>query len=262
MVAVDHSPSQDDLIAKVASHFYRSDAAFVTTFSRCKSQFLRRAVCILTCVLIQPWYPALSADATNGALTPDAAQATDILGIRQDAEQIISLRSGASSGSDRHQLNNYRALVVRRVLEADLQTQAAESQLEFEIAYTYDAIVREQRKENNVNQLFNVANFTQSGTLGIIGPCADLRNEFTTESVCGLVGAGVGIILPVVGIVYAKYAKASHLTPPTFMSPYLNGKAVDGFQSATTGSALSRLARSRREHHPPRGSQHRLEAAL
>ncbi len=131
----------------------------MTTLPRCKSLFSRPAVCILSCLLIQPWSPAVSTAATNGALTPDAAQAADILGIRQDAEQIISLRSGASPDSERHQLNTYRALVIRKILEADLQMQAAESQLEFEIAYTYDAIVREQRKENKVNQLVNAANF-------------------------------------------------------------------------------------------------------
>src|SRR5688572_29294167 len=109
---------------------------------------LRSAVSVLACLLIQPWYLAVSADATDGALTPDAAQTADILGIRQEAEQIISLRRGASSDSERHQLNNYRAFVLRKIFEAILQLQAAESQLEFEINYTYDAIAREQRKEN------------------------------------------------------------------------------------------------------------------
>jgi hypothetical protein len=182
----------------------------------------------LACLLIHPWYLDVSADAADGALTPDAAQTADILGIRQEAEQIISRRRGPSSGSERHQLNNYRGFVLRRIFEAILQLQAAESQLEFEINYTYDAIAREQRKENRFNQFLNAANFAQAGTFGIIGPVADLHNKFILESTSGVVSGGVATVLPVIGILYSRFAKASHLTPPAFMSPYLSGKPVDG----------------------------------
>jgi hypothetical protein len=162
------------------------------------------------------------------ALTPSAAQTAEILGIRQEAEQILSLRRTASSDSEKHQFNNFRNVVLRKVFEAILQLQAAESQLEFEINYTYDSIEREQRKENTVNQVLNAANFAQAGTFGIIGPVADLNNKFTLESTSGVVSGGIGTILPIVGILYGKVAKASRLTPPAFMSTYLNGKPVDG----------------------------------
>ncbi|MDZ4838354.1 MAG: hypothetical protein SGJ27_31615 [Candidatus Melainabacteria bacterium] len=193
------------------------------------SRFARSAVCTLSCLLIQPWYLAVLADTTGGALTADAAQTADILGIRQEAEQIISMRrSGASSDSDRRQLNNYRALVVRKVFEADLQTQSAESRIEFEIAYTYDAITRQQRRENTVNQIFNATNFTQSGVIGILSGCHDLNNKFVIESTESLVSGAVGTVLATTGILYGKIAKAPHLTPPAFMSPYVKGKPVDG----------------------------------
>jgi len=192
-------------------------------------RFSRNAVCISACLLIQPWHLAALAATTDGALTADAAQAADILGIRQEAEQIIAMRkAGVGSAADRHQFNNYRALVVRKVFEADLQTQVAESRLEFEIAYAYDAIMRQQRKENTVNQLLNTANFTQFGVLGILAGVCDLKEKFIWESTLGLVSAGVGTSLPILGMIYSKQAKASHLTPPAFMAPYVNGKPVDG----------------------------------
>lgn len=207
-----------------------------TVVHKSLSRFLRTVVCISACLLIQPWClvasaaatPNATSDLTTNSLTSDAAQTADILGIRKEAEQIISLRRGTNSDSERHQLNNYRALVLRKIFEATLQLQAAESQLEFEINYTYDAIQREQRKENTVNQFLNAANFAQAGTFGIIGPVADLHNNFLLESTCGVVSGGVGTILPMLSIFYGKFAKASHLTPPAFMSPYLLGKPVDG----------------------------------
>lgn len=190
----------------------------------------RRAVCIFVCLLIQPWCLAVSADAINGSLTPEAAQTADILGIRQEAEQIISLRnSGANLDVERHQLNDHRARVLRKIFEAVLQLQAAENQLEIEIDYTKDAIAREQRKANNVNQFFNTLNFAQLGVLyGMVEPYSNIHNKFTQSAICTTVGAGVGTLLPVVGIFYNKCAKASNLTPPAFMSHYLNGKPVDG----------------------------------
>ena len=125
-----------------------------------------RAVCVLVCLLIQPWHIAVSANAINGDLTPEAALAADILGIRQEAEQIASLRrSGANSDIERHQFNDHRARVLRKIFEAVLQLQAAESQLEIEIDYTKDAIAREQRKANKANQIFNTLNFAQLGVL-------------------------------------------------------------------------------------------------
>jgi hypothetical protein len=191
-----------------------------------KSRIFRSAVCIFACLLIQPAYLSVSAAATDGVLTPASAQTADILGIRQEAEQIISMRRGSGSGSERHQLNNFRGLALRRFFQAFLELQAAESQLEFEINYTYDAIARQQRHENKVNQFLNAANFTQSGTFGIIAPIADLHSKFKLESTIGLVSGGVATLLPTIGIFYGKVAKASHLTPPSFMSPYLNGQAV------------------------------------
>lgn len=194
-----------------------------------QSRFLRNAICVLSCFLIQPWCLTASADATDGgALSSKSTQTADILGIRREVERIISLRRGASSDSEKNQLNNNRAFVLRRIFDAILQLQAAESQLEFEINYTYDAIEREQRKENKVNQLFNIANFTQSSVLGIIAPVCDLREQFIEESTVSLVSGAVGTLLPILGIFYTKFAKAHSLTPPALMSNYLNGKAVDG----------------------------------
>lgn len=179
----------------------------------------RSAVCVLACLLLQPWHLAISANAAEVALSADASQTADILGIRREAEQIIASRRGASS---------QRSFVLRRIFEAVLQLQAAESQLEFEINYTYDAIAREQRKENAVNQFLNAANFGQGSTFGIIEPVADMHNKFKLESKLGILSGAIGTGLPVLGIVYGKFAKASHLTPPPFMSLYLNGKKVDG----------------------------------
>ncbi|HEY9677651.1 MAG TPA: hypothetical protein V6C76_06565 [Drouetiella sp.] len=250
------------------------------------SRCLRTIVCILCCLIVQPWYLAAMADtlscaeagssptriaavgapsiptpiaavgasslptsiaalgspsdsvntdaispastvSVSNGLTADAAQTADVLDVRQLSERVIRLRQDSKTDIEKRQLNDERALLLRRIFEAVLQLQSAESQLEFEISFTYDAIAREQRRENTVNQIFNAANFAQSGTFGIIGPVADLNNHFVVESTTGVVSTGIGTVLPIIGMIYNKRAKASHLTPPEIMSPYLNGKPVD-----------------------------------
>lgn len=194
------------------------------------SRFFHRAICVFTCIAVQPWQCAALAESAGGSyLTPDAAQTADLLGVRQEAEQIVALRrSGASSESERRRLTSYRALLVRKIFEADLQTQSAESRMEFEIAYAYDAITRQQRRENNFNQVLNAANFTQAGIFGILSGTADLHNKFIIESTESLISGAIGTAIPTISIFYGKVAKAKHLTPPAFMAPYVKGSPVDG----------------------------------
>lgn len=204
----------------------------ITLFHQIITKFVRNAVCILACVLIQPWYlaaSAASAGTTDGALTSDAAQTADILGIRQEVEQIISMRrSGAGLSGERHQFNSLRAHVLRKIFEADLQNQSAESRLEFEIAYAYDAIAREQRKESNIKQTLNAVNFTQFGVFSLVTSSEGLHNQFGYQSTQSLISGGIGTVLGGASMLYGKVAKASHLKPPEFMWQYVNGKPVDG----------------------------------
>lgn len=194
--------------------------------------FLRRSFAALACllILIQPWFLAIPAFSSDESLTPDAAQAAEIIGIRPAVEQIVSLRrNGAISGSERHELNNKRAFVLRRIFEAVLQVQAAENHLEVESEYVYDIMSREQGKTNTVNQLFNVANFAQLSTLyGFFEPYSRINLQFKQSAIGTCVGSGLAITLPVLNILYNKCARASHLAPPTFLSAVLDGKPVDG----------------------------------
>lgn len=196
--------------------------------------FLRKGFALVCCLLVQPWLflsPAFVAPATAAGLLPlDATQAADILGIRQEVEELVSLRgSKASSAHEQHQLTAKRAFVLRKIFEAVLQVQAAENHLEFELEYTYNVLNREQRKVNTVNQIFNVANFAQLSTLyGLFEPYSRLNKQFKQSAIGTSVGSGLAITLPVLNILYNRFAKASHLTPPTFMSSVLDGKPVDG----------------------------------
>lgn len=192
--------------------------------------FYKKSFAVFSCLLVQQWFFITPVFSSDEKLAVDAVQTAEIIGIRQEAEQIASLlQYGALSAGERHKLNTTKAFVLRRVFEAVLQVHAAENRLDMELAYAYDVMAREQRKTNTVNQLFNVVNFAQLSTLyGFFEPYSRLHDQFKQSSIGTSVGSGLAIGLPVLNIIYNKFAKASHLSPPTFLSNVLDGKPVDG----------------------------------
>lgn len=194
-----------------------------------RRHFFRRNTVVFLCLLIQPWFLCVSAFSKTESLSADAAQAADILGIKEDAERILSLRRNSSiSESERRLLHTKRAFVLRRLFEGVLQVQAAENKLEVEMAYAYDVLSREQRKKNTINQFFNALNFAQLSVLyGFIEPYSRIKEQFQQSAIGTSVGSGLAISLPLLNILYNKFSKASHLAPPLFLSNILEGKPVD-----------------------------------
>ncbi len=191
--------------------------------------FIYKLFAISLCLLIQPWYSCAAVLAQGASLTPEAAQAADILGIRQEAEAIAAQKRGSASAPDSQQLFASKALVLRKILQGILQIQAAENRLESEMAYTYDQVAKQQRKTNTVNQAFNILNFGQLGALyGLMEPISRIHKQFIQSAVGTCTGSGLAIGLPCLNIIYNKFSKASHLTPPAFISHTVSGHAVDG----------------------------------
>jgi hypothetical protein len=199
----------------------------------------RKNLALLLCLLVQPYLflaafantssDVFSSSTTNSSLTADAAQAADILGIRQEAEQIITLRNhGINTEGELQQLNAYRAVVLRKIFRAVIQVQSAKSRLEAEQAYSYDVLTRTERKISTVNQFFNIFNFLQFGVLYTIEPYSRIHKQFKQSAICTSVGAGLGITLPLLCIIYNKFAKGSNLTPPAFLSGFIDGDPVNG----------------------------------
>jgi hypothetical protein len=188
----------------------------------------RDIFCVICCLLVQPWCLLLPVQAKN-SISQEAAQAADILGIRREVEQLVAVRQGPlGMESEKLHANQYSAQILRKILQAVLQVQAAENRLETELSYTYDVMSREQRKISNVNQFFNIFNFLQFGTLYTIEPYSRIHKQFKQSAICTSVGAGLGIGLPLICIFYNKFVKASNLAPPAFLSHVIDGKPVNG----------------------------------
>jgi len=102
-------------------------------------------------------------------------------------------------------LNLLRWRIIRKILAAIVQVQTMENRIESDVAYTYDWLAREERKVNQVNQLFNVANFLQFGVLYTIEPYLRINKKFENSATLTCTGACLGILLPVSNIMYNKF---------------------------------------------------------
>ncbi|HEY9785720.1 MAG TPA: hypothetical protein V6D17_09985 [Candidatus Obscuribacterales bacterium] len=174
-------------------------------------------------------YPQASLSYSAGSLSADAAQAADILDVRREAEQIVAWRASGGPVDQDGQLLRQRSLVLRKILLAVLQVQSVESRLEMETAYAYDLLRKDERKVNSVNQMLNIANFAQLGTLyGLFEPYSRISEKFLQGKIATCTGAGLAVAIPTLGILYSKLHKASGLRPPDSLREVVDGKPVDG----------------------------------
>lgn len=192
------------------------------------NQLFVRLSAIFLCVLIlQPWC-ICSVYALNRPLGAQAAQAAEILGIRAEVEQLISSPLPDNLGASQR-LVTLRSFCLRRILQGILQVQSAENRLEMEMAYAYDMMSRKQRQTSAINEAFNIANFTQLAVLyGLVEPYSRIAEKFKQSAVCTTVGAGLAIGLPTINVLYNKFDRARHLTPPESIQYVVDGKPVDG----------------------------------
>lgn len=203
----------------------------------------RPLVYMLVCLLLQPWCSAALASVTGeNPLTAETGQAAQILGIQNEVDRLLAARQrGANSESELHELNCLRAHIFRKIFDAVLQIRATNNHILAEIAYTNDVTAREQRKENDVQQLFNIANFAQFGTLYSLEGRSRIHDQFTQSAVLTGVSAGLGLTLPIAGIMYGKYVKAKNVAPPKFIAHAITGGPVDGSSLAPLVNAYMDL---------------------
>ncbi len=190
--------------------------------------FQMRLFCAFLCVVIL-LLPANSL--TAQASTPDADTAlayvaADILQIRPVLDRLQRLRQ-EGAGPAGEELLTLRSSLLRKIFLGALDVRRACNKVEIELAYTYGILHREQRKQANINQALNLLNFAQFSTLYTIEPYSRVHKKFKQSAILGCVGAGVGIFLPVAGIVHNKISKAHNTAPPEFLGHVLDGGPVD-----------------------------------
>lgn len=156
----------------------------------------------------------------------DALQAAEILGIKNEVTRLKDLHDqGVRAGEEELTL---RALVLRKILLGFLEVRKACNKTEVELAYTYDMMQREQKKNQFINELLNLFNFAQLSVLYTLEPRSRIHKQFTQSGIMTTVSAGVGTGVSTLGVFYNKFHRTGDLAPPKFMAPFLTGGPVNG----------------------------------
>lgn len=165
-----------------------------------------------------------SADSNNNHY--DALQASEILGIKNEVLRLKQLHEqGVKTGEEELTL---RSLILRKILIGFLEVRRACNKTEVELAYTYDVMKREQKRNQAINEFLNLFNFAQLSVLYTLEPRSRIHKQFTQSGIMTSVSAGVGTSVSTLGVLYNKFHRTGDLSPPKFMAPLLTGGPVNG----------------------------------
>ena len=154
-----------------------------------------------------------------------ARQAANILGVETQLARLETLDRQNNSYS--HEALQLRTLLYQRVMGGSLDVRNACNSIERELVYTYALMKREQKKQQNVSDVFNLLNFTQFGTLYTLEARSRLHGQFNQSAILTGVAAGMGILLPTMNILYGKLAKTRKVAPPDSFNHIVTGCPVN-----------------------------------
>ena len=157
----------------------------------------------------------------------EAMQAAEILGVKSELQRFRNLQAGASESYENETLA-LKSLLLRKTLLGFIQVRQASNKADVELSYTYDNYYREQRKLGYTLELFNLLNFSQLSVLYTVAPWSRINKQFIQSSILGEINAGLGIGIPILSILYARYHKIGNVKPPKFMESLIDGEPIDG----------------------------------
>ncbi len=188
---------------------------------------INRLIALVLCLVLLQQQAFAAALPDIDKSTTGAWQAAEVLQIKAEVERILQMQPNSQSQLPDEELQFLRAFVLRKILLGFLDVRRACNKTEIELAYTYAILQHEQRVHDTVHEMLNLANFAQFSALYTIEPYSRINLKFKQSAILTCVGAGVGTTLPILGILYNKYATAHHTCPPNDIHPVVSGGPVD-----------------------------------
>jgi len=188
--------------------------------------FCKRIIAIvLGLVLLAP--PAFAVTKTPfGAYQQPAAEDTaQILGIKSQVERYKALSRSPNASPE--ELLFLKTLILRKILRGVLEVRQACNKLDFERAYTYDILQKEERRQHFIYQLYNTANFAQLSTFYTLEPFMRIHDQFVTSAIFTTTSGSLNTTISTMSRVHSALAKASHVAPPEVLANVVDGGPVD-----------------------------------
>lgn len=189
----------------------------------------RRLISIFFCWLVlSPQLPVYANTKKASLSQEEAVRAAEVLNIRAHVERFHSLiNESGSSGQISEDALLLKSLILRKILRAVLEIRQACNKIDLELAFTYDIMRREERRQQFNFELFNLANFTQISTFYTLEPWVRIHKYFNTSAVFTTVSGSLGITISSLSRLYGAVAKAGNVSPPRAFAELIDGKPVD-----------------------------------
>jgi hypothetical protein len=182
---------------------------------------LSRLTAIFLCWLIlAPQCLAYTYTRSVGFTQTEAMQASEILGVRAHLDRLLS------NNQDEDTIL-LKSLILRKILLGVLEVRQACNKIDLELTYAYDVMKKEQRKEQYIFSLFNLANFAQLSTFYTLEPCMRMHKQFVTSAIFTPTSGSLSTGISTCSKLYGHMAKASHVAPPKILAGIVDGKPVD-----------------------------------
>lgn len=155
-------------------------------------------------------------------------QAAAILGIEREVKEVLDLKkAGGQDATSRERLVALRSRILRKILIGSIETDVACEKIEREITFTYDLLRKEEAALTRADDLFNLANFFQFGTLYSLEAYSRLQGKFQNSAIMTGIASGLGIAIPVTKIAYTRFHKTAISKPTNTVRLLAEGKGVD-----------------------------------
>lgn len=193
------------------------------------SNLVRRILSTILCWLVlSPQCFAYSNAIPVGYSKAEALQAAEILGVRTHLDRLLALQNDmAATGQQSEEAILLKSFLTRKILRGVLEVRQACNRLDLERAYTYDIMQKEERREQFIDALFNLAIFANLSTFYTMEPFARIHKQFAKSAIYTTTGGSIGATLTTASKIHGRYAKASHVAPPKILSDLIDGRPVD-----------------------------------
>ncbi len=159
---------------------------------------------------------------------PKAMQAADVLGIREHVQHLLAIQKDPANAENRSEETFLlKSIILRKILRGVLEVRQACNKIDLELAYAYDILNKQERKEHLVAELFNIANFAQLSTFYTLEPFMRIHKQFVTSAIFTTTSGSLNIAISTLSRLYGHMARANNVAPPKVLENLIDGAPVD-----------------------------------
>lgn len=189
-----------------------------------------RLVTWLTLLLLVYLIPECAALADTSPISPPALEAATLLKIQPEVERLISTKGASGSQTPSDAELSLQLLLVRKILGGSLEVRKMADILDDELSSEYTAQDEMIASRNRGIALNNSINFTQNGTLGLIGGGIDYAGASNASNDMAIISGSTVLLLSSVALLQTRGGRRHSQSAPNMLGQLLSLDSPNEFR--------------------------------